>query len=91
MKKQQLSEEFKRMQELAGIIVENQSPELTNLEQDILDFWDLLQDDAYQSDGEYEAEWDTEFFIDEHPKYKGKELEINNIVKKYKRIKILKK
>ena len=55
-----------------------------NIEQDILDFWGTQQDDAAQSDGEYEAEWDTQFFIEEYPEYKGKEEEINNIVKKYK-------
>ena len=44
-----------------------------NIEQDILDFWGTQQDDAAQSDGEYEAEWDTQFFIEEYPEYKGKE------------------
>ena len=52
-----------------------------NLKQDIVDFWGTQQDDAAQSDGEYEAEWDTEFFIDNYPQYEGKEQEINNIVK----------
>ena len=70
----QLLNEFKRMQQLAGVLNEN-------LEQDILDFWGVQQDDAAQSDGEYEAEWDTEFFIDNYPQYEGKEQEINNIVK----------
>jgi hypothetical protein len=55
-----------------------------NLEQDILDFWGVQQDDAAQSDGEYEAKWENKFFIDQYPEYKGKEQEINSIVKKYK-------
>lgn len=71
----QLLNEFKRMQQLAGVLNEN-------LEQDILDFWGVQQDDAAQSDGEYEAEWENEFFIDQYPEYKDKEQEINNIVKK---------
>jgi hypothetical protein len=54
------------------------------LEQDILNFWGIQQDDAAQSDGEYEAKWDNKFFIDEYPEHKGKEQEINSIVKKYK-------
>jgi hypothetical protein len=74
-KTKQLSEEFKRMQKLAGIISES-------LEQDIIDFYGTLQDDADQSDGEYEAEWETEFFIEQNPEHKGKEEEINIIVKK---------
>jgi hypothetical protein len=52
------------------------------LKQDIQDFWNTLQDDAYQSDGEYEASWDTDFFIEQYPEYEGREDEINNIVKK---------
>ena len=75
MAKQILSEEFRRMQKLAGIISES-------LEQDIIDFYGTLQDDADQSDGEYEAEWDTEFFIEQNPEHKGKEEKINIIVKK---------
>jgi hypothetical protein len=51
------------------------------LEQDIQDFWDTLQDDAAQSDGEYEAKWDTDFFIDQYPEYEDQKNEINNIVK----------
>jgi len=74
MKKQILSEQFKRMQKLAGILNEN-------LEQDILDFWSVQQDDAAQSNDEYKAEWDNKFFIDNYPQYKGKEQEINSIIK----------
>jgi hypothetical protein len=74
--KQKLNE-FKRMQQLAGVLNEN-------LEQDILDFWGVQQDDAAQSDGEYEAKWENKFFIDQYPEHKGKEQEINSIVKKYK-------
>ena len=62
----------------------NEISEFENLEQDILDFWGVQQDDAAQSDGEYEAKWDNKFFIDEYPEHKGKEQEINSIVKKYK-------
>lgn len=51
-----------------------------NLEQDILDFWNQLQDDAEESNGEYEAEWDTIFFIEQYPEHEGKEEEIDNIV-----------
>jgi hypothetical protein len=51
-----------------------------NLEQDVLDFWNQLQDDAEESNGEYESEWDTIFFIEQYPEYEGKEEEINNIV-----------
>jgi hypothetical protein len=51
------------------------------LKQDIQDFWNLLQDDAAQNDGEYKAKWDTEFFIEQYPEYKGEEIKINNIVK----------
>lgn len=80
MKKQILSEEFRRMQKLAGIINENTN----TLEQDIVDFWGLLQDDAAQSDGEYEAEWDTDFFIEQYKQYKGKEVEIEKIVNQLK-------
>ncbi len=40
-----------------------------NLEQDILDFWNQLQDDAEESNGEYEAEWDTIFFIEQYPEH----------------------
>ena len=77
--KKQLSEEFKRMQKLAGIT------ENTNtLEQDIVDFWGTLQDDAAQSDGEYEAEWDTDFFIEQYEQYEGKEAEIEKIVNQLK-------
>ena len=53
-----------------------------NLKQDIIDFWGVQQDDAAQSDEEYEAEWDTEFFIDEYPQHKGKNKEINTITRK---------
>jgi hypothetical protein len=62
------------MQKIAGIVNEN-------LKQDIINFWGTQQDDAGQSDDEYEAEWENEFFIDNYPQYKGKEQEINNIVK----------
>ena len=75
--KKQLNEQFRRMQKLAGVLNEN-------LEQDILDFWGTLQDDAAQSDNEYEAKWENEFFISEYPEYKGKEQEINSIVNKFK-------
>ncbi len=51
-----------------------------NLEQNVLDFWNQLQDDAEESNGEYEAEWDTIFFIEQYPEHKGKEEEINTIV-----------
>jgi len=70
--------EIRRMQQLAGILKENSS----NLEQDILDFWGTQQDDAAQSDGEYEAEWDTEFFISQYPEHKGMDSEIEKIVSK---------
>ncbi len=53
-----------------------------NLEQDILDFWNQLQDDAEESNGEYEAEWDTIFFIEQYPEHEGKEEEISNIIQK---------
>jgi len=53
-----------------------------NLEQDVLDFWNQLQDDAEESNGEYEAEWDTIFFIEQYPEHEGKEEEINNIIQK---------
>jgi hypothetical protein len=79
--------EILRMKKLAGLITEGEYTKALlreNIEQDILDFWGTQQDDAAQSDGEYEAEWDTQFFIEEYPEYKGKEEEINNIVKKYK-------
>ena len=69
-----LNEQFIRMQKIAGIVNEN-------LKQDIINFWGTQQDDAGQSDDEYEAEWENEFFIDNYPQYKGKEQEINNIVK----------
>jgi flagellar hook-associated protein FlgK len=70
-----MNEDFSRMQQLAGILKENQS----TLKQDILDFWDTLQDDAAQSEGEYEAEWDTQFFIEQYPQYEGMEDQINDI------------
>ena len=54
-----------------------------DIKQDIFDFWGVLQDDASQSDGEYEASWDTQFFIEEYPEHKGKENIINDIVKKF--------
>jgi hypothetical protein len=73
--KQSMNEDFSRMQQLAGILKENQS----TLKQDILDFWDTLQDDAAQSEGEYEAEWDTQFFIEQYPQYEGMEDQINDI------------
>jgi len=72
--KQQLNEQFIRMQKIAGIVNEN-------LKQDIINFWGTQQDDAAQSNDEYEAEWENEFFIDNYPQYKDKEQEINNIVK----------
>ena len=76
--KKEFINEAQRMQKLAGI------PLNENLEQDVLDFWGLQQDDAAQSDGEYEAKWETEFFTSQHPEYKGREQEINSIVKKFK-------
>lgn len=54
---------------------------INNLKQDIQDFWDTLQDDASQSDGEYNAKWDTDFFIEQYPEYEGRENEIDSIVK----------
>ena len=72
--KQPLNEQLVRMQKLAGIVNEN-------LKQDIINFWGTQQDDAAQSDDEYEAEWENEFFIDNYPQYKGKEQEISSIVK----------
>jgi len=51
------------------------------LKQDILDFWDTQLDDAAQSDGEYEAEWDTDFFIDNYPEYKERKAEVEKVVK----------
>ena len=54
------------------------------LEQDLLDFWDTLQDDAAQSDGEYKASWDTDFFLEMHKEYKGREAEVRNAVKQLK-------
>jgi len=72
--KQKLNEQFIRMQKIAGIVNEN-------LKQDIINFWGTQQDDAAQSNDEYEAEWENEFFIDNYPQYKDKEQEINNIVK----------
>ena len=72
--KQKLNEQFIRMQKIAGIVNEN-------LKQDIINFWGTQQDDAAQSDDEYEAEWENEFFIDNYPQYKGKEQEISSIVK----------
>jgi hypothetical protein len=79
MKKQILNEEFLRMQKLAGI-----NENTNTLKQDIVDFWDTLQDDAAQSDGEYEAEWDTDFFIEQYEQYEGKEAEIEKIVNQLK-------
>jgi hypothetical protein len=79
MKKQILNEEFRRMQKLAGI-----NENTNTLKQDIVDFWDTLQDDAAQSDGEYEAEWDTDFFIEQYEQYEGKEAEIEKIVNQLK-------
>ena len=69
--------EIQRMQQLAGLLTESEN----KLEQDIIDFWGTLQDDAAQSDGEYDAEWETEFFIDQYPEYKGMESQINQIIK----------
>jgi hypothetical protein len=69
--------EIKRMQQLAGLLTESEN----KLEQDIIDFWGTLQDDAAQSDGEYDAKWETEFFINQYPEYKGMESQINQIVK----------
>ena len=79
MKKHILNEEFRRMQILAGI-----NENTNTLKQDIVDFWDTLQDDAAQSDGEYEAEWDTDFFIEQYEQYEGKEAEIEKIVNQLK-------
>ena len=53
------------------------------IQNDILDFWETQQDDASQSDGEYEAEWDVEFFTQYFPQYKGREDEIKIITDKY--------
>ena len=61
-----------RMNQLAGLITEGQARKMMEilneaedtLEQDLLDFWDTLQDDAAQSDGEYKASWDTDFFLE---------------------------
>jgi hypothetical protein len=69
--------EIKRMQQLAGLLTESEN----KLEQDIIDFWGTLQDDAAQSDGEYDAKWETGFFINQYPEYKGMESQINQIVK----------
>jgi len=79
-----MTQEQLRMQMLAGIITEGQYKNMLNenIEQDILDFWGTQQDDASQSNGEYKAEWDTEFFLDQFPEYKGREEEINVLVKK---------
>tara|TARA_R110000744_G_scaffold76876_1_gene152115 strand:- start:77 stop:655 length:579 start_codon:yes stop_codon:yes gene_type:complete len=55
----------------------------TDLENDILHFWNTLQDDASESNDEYEAEWDTVFFIEEYPEYEGMENQINQIIKKH--------
>jgi hypothetical protein len=77
-----------RMQQLAGIITEGQARKMMQvlneedtLKQDVLDFWDTLLDDAAQSDGEYEAEWDTEFFIEQYPEYKERKAEVEKVVK----------
>ena len=70
------------MQKLAGLITESQFKQLVeSLEQDIINFWGTLQDDAAQSEGEYEAEWDTQFFIEQYPEYSGRKKEITQIVK----------
>jgi ABC-type transport system substrate-binding protein len=76
MKKIELRQLIK--EEIQSILNEEQS-----LQKDILDFWNTIQDDASQSDGEYKAKWDTEFFIEIHPEYEGKEKEIENIVSRY--------
>lgn len=89
MSKQVLSEEFQRMQRLAGINeIEVKEPIPGKLKQDILDFWDTLQDNAYQmaydnGDDEYGVTWDTDFFIEQYPEYKGKEKTIDRLVKRY--------
>jgi hypothetical protein len=77
-----------RMQQLAGILTEGQARKMMQvlneedtLKQDVLDFWDTLLDDAAQSDGEYEAEWDTEFFIEQYPEYKERKAEVEKVVK----------
>ena len=71
------------MQKLAGLITESQFKQLVeSLEQDIINFWGTLQDDAAQSEGEYEAEWDTQFFIEQYPEYSERKKEITQIVKK---------
>jgi len=72
------------MQKLAGLITENQFNQLnedSKLEQDIKKWWEVLQNDASERFDGHEAEWKTWFFIDEYPEYKGKEDEINQIVK----------
>ena len=80
-----MNNEFKRMQKLAGLITENKDQlNKEKLEQDVVDFWGVQQDDAAQSNGEYKAEWENEFFIDNYPEYKGMDSEINDIVKKLK-------
>ena len=81
-----------RMNQLAGLITEGQARKMMEilneaedtLEQDLLDFWDTLQDDAAQSDGEYKASWDTDFFLEMYKEYKGREAEVRNAVKQLK-------
>jgi hypothetical protein len=67
-----------------GINESRLNEEENTLEQDLLDFWDLLQDDAAQSDGEYKASWDTDFFLEQHKEYKGKEAEVRKAVRQLK-------
>jgi hypothetical protein len=81
-----MNKEFKRMVRLAGLteikIVKPRNQK--DLELDILEFWDTQQDDAEIWNDESEPEWDTEFFTDNYPEYKGVEDKINTIVKKLK-------
>lgn len=77
-----MNKEFLKMQKIAGLITESQFEQLVeSLEQDIINFWGTLQDDAAQSEGEYKAEWDTQFFIEQYPEYSGRKKEITQIVK----------
>ena len=71
--KEMMNESFLKMQKLAGVITEseyNQKKSLIenqlteSLEKDISKFWGVQQRDADQSEGEYKAKWDTQFFIE---------------------------
>ena len=77
-----MNKDFYKMQKIAGLITESQFKQLVeSLEQDIINFWGTLQDDAAQSGGEYKAKWDTQFFIEQYPEYSGRKKEIIQIVK----------